>query len=146
MKKKYCYEHPRPALSVDIVVFRDRDDLTEVLLIRRKAEPFQGKWALPGGFVEEGEALEAAAARELEEETGLKRLKLTQVGAFGDPKRDPRGHTVSVAFTATARPNQRAKGSDDAAEADWFALESLPKLAFDHRKIIRAAAETATWL
>lgn len=143
MKKKYCYEYPRPAVTVDIVLFRGDQDDREILLIRRKSDPFAGKWALPGGFVDEGEKLEAAAARELEEETGLKRVKLRQLAAFGDPDRDPRGHTVSIAWVGEARGNARARGGDDAGDAEWFSVTKLPPLAFDHRKIIRTAMTEA---
>jgi 8-oxo-dGTP diphosphatase len=141
VKKKYCYEYPRPAVTVDIVLFRDHDGAREVLLIRRKSDPYAGKWALPGGFVDQDEKLEAAASRELQEETGLTRVKLRQLGAFGDPGRDPRGHTVSIAFTAEVGPERKVRGGDDADEAEWFSLAKLPPLAFDHRKIIRKATE-----
>lgn len=137
------YEYPRPALSADVVVFAGEPSRRRVLLIRRGAEPFLGMWALPGGFVDEGEPLEEAARRELAEETGLALdAALVRVGAFGDPGRDPRGWTVSAAYVADAgvEPPQVA-GGDDAAEAAWFDLDALPPLAFDHAKILSAGLE-----
>src|SRR5215470_16076449 len=90
LKKPYCYRHPRPAVTADIVLFRLPGDEIQVLLVRRANSPYKGRWALPGGFVDEDEPLEHAAARELEEETGITRVRLEQVGAFGNPGRDPR--------------------------------------------------------
>jgi len=136
-KKRHCYDHPRPSVTVDIVLFHHN----EVLLIKRAREPFKGQWALPGGFVDENESLEAAAARELKEETGLYGISLQQVGAFGDPGRDPRGHTVSIAFAALLENRLEAKASDDAEDARWHSGARPPKLAFDHKKIVRLARE-----
>ena len=96
----FTYEYPRPAVTCDVVAFTMRADDLAVLLIRRKRDPFAGHWALPGGFVDRDEALGRAAARELAEETGLTGVKMDQLGAYGDPGRDPRGHTVSVAYVA----------------------------------------------
>ena len=139
-KQEYCYEHPRPSVTVDIVLFYcATEDSKEILLIRRAQEPFKGQWALPGGFVDKDESLERAAVRELEEETGVRRVRLEQFGAFGDPGRDPRGHTVSVGFTACLKKCPEVKGSDDADEARWYPVMRLPRLAFDHKKLIRAA-------
>jgi 8-oxo-dGTP diphosphatase len=140
-KKQYCYEHPRPAVTVDIALFYGDAERVEVLLIKRSRDPFKGQWALPGGFVDEGESLEAAAARELEEETGLKRVRLQQAGAFGDPGRDPRGHTVSVVFAARLNNRKKVGAADDADEAAWHPVNRPPRLAFDHKKIIRVALE-----
>jgi 8-oxo-dGTP diphosphatase len=142
-KKSFCYEHPRPAVSVDMVVFAGKGAGREILLIKRKRAPFKGTWAIPGGFVEIDEPLEDAAARELQEETGLERVRLRQFGAFGDPDRDPRGRTISIAFTGELARRRDIAGSDDAEEAAWFPLSKLPRLGFDHRKIIRAAVK---WL
>lgn len=139
--KQYCYEHPRPALTVDIVLFHVSGDDIEVLLIKRGREPFKGRWAFPGGFVDKNESLEAAAARELREETGLRGIKLEQLAAFGDPGRDPRGHTVSVVFFGSVTNRRRAIAADDASEAEWHSATNPPKLAFDHRKILKAAME-----
>ena len=107
-------------MTVDIVLFRrGEDDQIEVLLIERAREPFKNKWAFPGGFVDKDESLESAAARELKEETGLARTRFEQLAAFGDPGRDPRGHTVSIAFTALLKGRYEAKASSDAADARW---------------------------
>lgn len=137
--KKYCYDYPRPSVTVDIVLFYAAKEGLEILLIKRAHAPFADHWALPGGFVDQDEALEDAAARELLEETKLRRAKFKQVGAFGDPGRDPRGHTVSIAFAAVLKNKPKVEGSDDAKEATWHPIKRLPKLAFDHKKIIRAA-------
>lgn len=140
----YTYGHARPALTTDAAVFRQEGGALQVLLIRRGNEPFRGRWALPGGFVDVGERLEDAARRELEEETGLTGVALQQLGAFGDPDRDPREHTVSVVYygvLAGAAPPVR--GADDAVEARWFPLHRLPPLAFDHDVIVPRAAEQA---
>lgn len=139
--KKYCYDHPRPALTVDVVLFHGSGVDIEVLLIKRGREPFKGRWAFPGGFVDKDESLEAAAARELCEETGLRGIKLEQLAAFGDPGRDPRGHTVSVVFYGTVSNSRGAIAADDAAEAKWHSAAHPPTLAFDHRKILRSAME-----
>jgi 8-oxo-dGTP diphosphatase len=137
---QYCYDHPRPAVTVDIVLFSLQSGRIEVLLIKRAREPFRGLWALPGGFVEEGEALERAATRELHEETGLTGIQLEQVGAFGDPGRDPRGHTVSIAYSAVIDGgSNNVKADSDAADARWWHVTRPPRLAFDHDKILRAA-------
>ena len=138
----YTYEHPRPALTVDCVVFGFDGAGLQVLLIRRGIEPFPGAWALPGGFVRMDEDLEDAARRELEEETSLRGVFLEQLHAFGTPDRDPRGRVVSVAFYALVRPEQHpAKGDTDASEAAWFPATELPPLAFDHATILEAALE-----
>jgi len=140
-KKQYCYDHPRPSVTVDIVLFYRTTHRAEVLLIKRARPPFKGQWALPGGFVDEDESLEAAAARELKEETGLRGVRLQQVGAFGDPERDPRGHTVSIAFAALLESRPEAKADDDAEDAQWHSVARPPRLAFDHKKILRVARE-----
>ncbi len=138
-KKQYCYDHPRPSVTVDMVLLREREGRKEVLLIKRAREPFKGMWAFPGGFVDKDESLEDAAARELTEETGLKGIRLKQIGAFGDPGRDPRGHTVSIVFASVIRRDMKAEAADDADEVAWHSSERPPKLAFDHKKILRAA-------
>lgn len=134
----YRYKYPMPSVTADCVVTRRRRGRLELLLIRRGKAPFKGRWALPGGFVEPGETLEAAARRELAEETGVRAGAVRQVGVFGDPGRDPRGWVVAVAFLMRAKPGQ-ARGSDDASDARWFSAAKLPRLAFDHRKISAAA-------
>jgi 8-oxo-dGTP diphosphatase len=138
----YTYEYPRPALTVDAVVFRNNCDKTEVLLIQRDRYPFEGMWALPGGFVEMDETLEQAVNRELKEETGLSGIELKQLHAFSEVGRDPRGRTVSVTFYGIAgKDNSKVKGGDDARDARWFPVDDLPELAFDHDEIIEMAIE-----
>ncbi|MCS6851091.1 MAG: NUDIX hydrolase [Gemmataceae bacterium] len=135
-KERYCYDYPRPAVTVDIALVT-AEPRPRVLLIRRRHEPFAGSWALPGGFVDEHEALEAAARRELREETGLEVGELEQLGAFGDPGRDPRGWTVSIVFGARVKADQAMpQAADDAAEVAWHRLDQLPPLAFDHARIL----------
>ncbi len=130
------YERPRPALTADVVLLREGAETPEVLLIRRGSDPFAGAWALPGGFVEPEEELEAAARRELAEETGIRRVELEQIAAFGTPGRDPRGWVVSVAFWGWLTGEAETSAGDDAAEARWWPLNSLPALAFDHGEIL----------
>ena len=138
------YEHPRAAVTADVVLVSGESSSRQVLLIRRGNEPFADFWALPGGFVDEGELIEHAARRELVEETGVGWAgPLTQTGAYGDPGRDPRGWTISVAWVAYVGPEPiPAEGDDDAAEAAWHSLSSLPELAFDHAQIIEDAIHT----
>jgi 8-oxo-dGTP diphosphatase len=141
---KHVYDYPRPALTVDAVIVT-REARPRVLLIRRKHAPFAGAWALPGGFVDENEPLEAAARRELREETGIQVRALRQLATFGDPGRDPRGWTVSVAFFAEVGPKPvHARVDDDAAEAAWHPLHRLPAMAFDHRRILAIARRRLT--
>lgn len=138
------YDYPRPALTVDVVALQGTGALRRLLLVRRGQEPFAGLWALPGGFVDEFESLEHAARRELAEETGLVAGEgMRQAGAFGDPGRDPRGWTVSVAFLLELEDGHGGdvRGGDDAAEAAWHRLDALPPLAFDHDRIVAAALE-----
>jgi 8-oxo-dGTP diphosphatase len=124
-----------PALTTDCVVFDSRG---RVLLIRRGNPPFKGHYALPGGFVDVGETLEDACRRELMEEAGLKVGRLQLVGVYSDPRRDPRGHTCSVAFLARVA-RARARAGDDAAAAEWVERWSQVDMAFDHAKILRDA-------
>jgi 8-oxo-dGTP diphosphatase len=133
----YTYDHPRPALTVDIVAFTLRESCLQVLLIRRGENPFAGMWALPGGFVRMEESLEEAALRELEEETGLKEAYLEQLYTYGDPGRDPRGRVVTVAYFALipADAPVRLEGGKDVTQARWFPMDELPPLAFDHAQI-----------
>jgi 8-oxo-dGTP diphosphatase len=139
MPKHYCYSHPRPAMTVDLACFAETAGGTQVLLIRRRRDPFAGRWALPGGFVDEFEPLEAAAARELEEETGLTGVSLDQFRAYGDPGRDPRGHTVTIVFIGRLTAPAEIAGADDAEDAAWFPVDQLPPLAFDHDRIVPEA-------
>ncbi|MGD2020368.1 MAG: NUDIX domain-containing protein [Thiohalocapsa sp.] len=136
----YCYAHPHPAVTTDVAVFGICDDALELLLIRRGSPPFAGAWALPGGFLDIDEDLDTCAARELAEETGVSGLYLEQLYTFGAVGRDPRERVVSVAYLALAPAGQRTvKAGDDAAEAQWFRLDALPNLAFDHADIIATA-------
>lgn len=128
-----------PLLTVDCVAV---DGQGRVLLIKRGRPPFEGHYALPGGFVDVGETVEDACRRELMEETGVKAGKLELVGVYSDPGRDPRGHTVAVAFLARVR-QPKAVAGDDAAAVAWVENWSRLKLAFDHRKILRKALALA---
>ena len=137
----YTYEHPKPALTVDCVVFGyDDEQELKVMLIQRDIPPFQGEWALPGGFVHLDESLEAAAIRELKEETGIEDVFLEQLYTFGDVERDPREHVVTVAYYALINlREQTIKATADARDAAWFSVSTIPKLAFDHQKIFQVA-------
>lgn len=140
MSEMYTYRYPRPMLTADCVVIGRREDGSRsLLLIRRGNEPYKGKWALPGGFMEMDETLEQCARRELQEETGCEWLgPLTELGSFSRVDRDPRGRTVTVAFMAEMEEMSVA-GGDDAREARWFPLSQLPSLAFDHEEIVQTA-------
>jgi 8-oxo-dGTP diphosphatase len=151
----FTYEYARPAVTVDVAIFTIRNSELTVLLIKRAHAPFKGSWALPGGFVDESESLEHAALRELQEETSLTGVRLVQIGAFGDPGRDPRGHTVSVAFLAFAvsagRPaHGSVRAGDDASAAEWHSVAALERaaagrrrvrLAFDHAAVLARSLE-----
>ncbi len=136
-KGKYVYDWPRPMVTADAVVFSFFEDNARILLIKRKNEPFKGRWAVPGGFVGMDEELEAAAARELAEETGLVNVPLEQMHTFGGCGRDPRGRQITIAFMGIAADGaEKIKAGDDAAEARWFDIEKLPSdLAFDHNEM-----------
>jgi 8-oxo-dGTP diphosphatase len=135
-------EYPRPALTVDCVVFGLDDEDLKVLLVQRDVEPFSGRWALPGGFVRLDETLEEAARRELEEETGVRQVFLEQLYTFGTIDRDPRERVVSVAYYALAKlSDHRIKAATDARDAAWFAVSDVPALAFDHDHILGVALE-----
>lgn len=121
-------------VTVDVVVFNKNKN--EILLIQRKNEPFKDYWALPGGFVDENEDIESAAKRELKEETNVVVSEIIQIGAFGKPGRDPRGHMISIAYKTILAENQNIKPLDDAKEVKWFKINNLPELAFDHDTII----------
>ena len=137
---KYCYRWPRPGYTADCVILRPaKKSNFEVLLIQRGGEPFKGSWALPGGFVNEYEALPAAAARELQEETSLTDVTLKFVDIYGEEGRDPRGWTVSGAFWGFLPKGQKPKAGDDAANVRWFPVDNLPSVAFDHAQIIADA-------
>jgi 8-oxo-dGTP diphosphatase len=139
----YKYRHPRPAVTVDIAIFMPKEDNYQILLIRRASGPFQGSYALPGGFCEMNESLEEAAVRELQEETGLQDITLTQIHTFSEPDRDPRGRIISTCYAGMLSnlAGQKLQAASDAEECEWFSLDKLPEMAFDHRLIIQVAAE-----
>lgn len=129
-------------MTTDAVVFALGDAGLEVLLVQRRHDPFAGQWALPGGHVDEGESLEAAAARELAEETGLDEIALAQFRAFGDPGRDPRGWYITVAYAAMVdKARVTVAAATDAADCAWHPVRALPALAFDHATIIAYAVD-----
>ena len=138
----FTYAHARPALTVDAVVFGlDEADL-KVLLIQRDIEPFAGRWALPGGFVHIDETLDQAARRELQEETGLTKVFLEQLYTVGDVARDPRERVITVTYYALVRlSDHQVQAATDARNAAWFAIDDLPKLAFDHETIVAMALQ-----
>ncbi len=142
-KGKYVYDWPRPMVTVDAAVFTFSGDRTKVLLINRGNEPFKGMWALPGGFVGMDEELEDAVVRELAEETGLRGVRLEQMRTFGTVGRDPRGRMITIVFMGIATEGQDTiRAGDDAAQAQWFDIEELPKeMAFDHNEVVRFAIE-----
>jgi 8-oxo-dGTP diphosphatase len=141
MPLPYCYDHPRPAVTVDLAAFSRKGDSVRVLLIRRKHDPFAGRWALPGGFLDMDERIEDAARREFKEETGLDTDgPPTFLGVFGDPGRDPRGRTISIAYFAVLHcPPPEAVAGDDAGEAAWLDPWTVNGLAFDHDSILEKA-------
>lgn len=128
-------------VTVDVVIFTIQQGVLKVLLVKRRIEPFIGQFAIPGGFVLEDEDLEQAAARELREETGVSDVYLEQLYSFGKPDRDPRGRVVTVAYFALISPDRKLKAGSDAAEAAWFQMDDLPRLAFDHATILNYAWE-----
>ena len=135
----YSYDYPRPALTVDAVLVT-REGTPKVLLIRRKKDPFAGSWAFPGGFVEENEPLADALRRELREETGLEVEDVEQLYTAGNPGRDPRGWTVSVAYLVRVDPAKLTPvAADDAEAVGWFPVDAPPPLAFDHAMILERA-------
>jgi 8-oxo-dGTP diphosphatase len=137
--KKYTYDYQRPAVTVDAVIVTN-EEKPRVLLIRRRRDPFAGKWAIPGGFVDMDETLEAAARRELREETGVRVKHLDQMHTFGAPGRDPRGRTISVVFIGQVDPNRvKPRADDDAAAVAWKPLHRPPPMAFDHNHVLACA-------
>jgi len=138
----YTYEYPRPAVTVDCLVFSKENGHLYLLLIQRDRPPFENSWALPGGFVEIDEDLDEAAYRELKEETDISDIKLNQFRAFGKPGRDPRGRTISIVYYGFVDTEKTtAIAGSDARNVDWFDVTDLPPLAFDHDKIIEMALQ-----
>lgn len=139
-KGPFSYDYPRPALTADVIVVT-REAIPKVLLIQRKSDPFAGKWAIPGGFVDAEESAEQAAQRELHEETGVALTDFEQLYTSSTPGRDPRGWTVTVAYLARIAPEQvQPIAGDDAAQVGWFPLRELPELAFDHAMLLARAS------
>ena len=137
----YCYKYPRPSYTVDAAIISRQDQ--KILLILRKHDPFAGKWAFPGGFMDMDETPEEAVVRELEEETHITGVALKQFKTYGALGRDPRGRTISTLFLGFVEHSTdvKAKGGDDAAEARWFPLNAVPGLAFDHGEIFEEVEE-----
>ena len=135
---EYTYKYPRPAVTADCVVMT-KEATPQVLLIERGADPYKGGWAFPGGFMNMDETTEQCAIRELEEETGLKVTDIKQIGVYSKVDRDPRGRTITVAYLALVSSPIPVTGQDDAAKAQWFPIDNLPPLAFDHDEIMRDA-------
>lgn len=141
-EKQYCYHHPHPAVTTDIVIFTIRDSKLQLLLVQRQWEPFTGKWALPGGFISMDESLRQCAQRKLDEETGVSGVFLEQLYTFGEPDRDPRERVITVAYYALIPTDKiEIRAATDAEAVGWFAMAELPTVAFDHHKIIRKAKE-----
>lgn len=138
----YQYAYPHPAVTTDVAVFTLQNQQLQLLLVRRAQPPHAGSWALPGGFLDIGEDLEACARRELQEETGVSDLYIEQLYTFGHPDRDPRERVISVTYYALV-PSDRTTldPGSDAADAAWFGIDELPELAFDHADIIELARE-----
>ena len=135
----YTYRYPHPAVTADCIVFACQNEKTQVLLIKRGSEPCKDMWALPGGFMNINESAEEAAIRELKEETGIDVKEVTQVGAYSKVDRDPRERVITIAFYTVIDNPVKAVGQDDAKQAEWFTLDNLPTLAFDHSEILSAA-------
>jgi 8-oxo-dGTP diphosphatase len=144
--KRYWYKYPRPAVTTDSVIFGFDGIGLNVLLIKRGIEPFKGRWAFPGGFMNMGETAEECARRELREETGVENVYMEQLQAFSRVDRDPRERVVTIAFYALVRPSDyEVIGGDDADEARWFHTNDMPELAFDHDDIFKVALERLRW-
>lgn len=135
---KYCYKYPHPSVTTDCVIFGFDGTKLSVLLVKRGVEPYKGRWAFPGGFMNMDESAEEGALRELQEETGLKGAYIRQFHTFTAPERDPRERVITIAYYALVRM-QEVAGGDDADDARWFTLDEVPQLAFDHDQILRKA-------
>lgn len=138
MEGQYTYKYPHPSVTTDCVIFGFDGTSLKVLLVERGLEPFKGRWAFPGGFLNMDESAEAGALRELQEETGLTGAYIKQFHTFSQPDRDPRERVITIAYYALVRL-QNVRGGDDASRAEWFALDKVPALAFDHDLILRVA-------
>ena len=139
-------DYQKPSVTVDIIIFTIKGREIKVLLVKRSLEPFKDMWAIPGGFIHINESLEEATKRELEEETGVKDVYLEQLYSFGDPGRDPRGRVITVSYFALINSEKiKLKATTDVSEASWFSIKTLPKLAFDHKKILDYAIKRLRW-
>ena len=137
---KYCYEYPRPSVTTDCIIFGFDAGELKVLLIERGIEPYQGRWAFPGGFLHMDECTDECAKRELVEETGLDNVFIEQLYTFSDVDRDPRGRVITVAYYALVKlSDYKVQAGDDARNAKWFPISQIPSLAFDHDRIFRMA-------
>ena len=140
----YTYAYQRPAVTVDIIVTKQINNNDNILLIERKNEPFKNQWALPGGFVDIDEEIETAAYRELQEETSISDIELKQFHTFGKVGRDPRGRTISIIYSGyLLNENQKIEAGDDAKSLQWFPINKLPDLAFDHIDVIKKYLDQA---
>ncbi len=137
----YSYRYPHPAVTADCILFAQEHKDTKVLLIERKHNPCKGQWAFPGGFMNIDETAEEAALRELKEETGIEAKQIVQVGAFSAVDRDPRERVVTIAYYTLLDHMPEAHANDDAQTAQWFSIDRLPPLAFDHQEILEKAVE-----
>ena len=133
---KHCYDYPRPSVTADIIVLKKSNHEHFVLLIERKHPPFEGMWALPGGFLDMDETLEAAALRELQEETGITGVELSQFHTFSKVDRDQRHRTITTVFWGFTDDTIAIEAGDDATKAQWFSMDKLPPLAFDHGEVM----------
>jgi len=133
---KYVYDYPRPAVTADIIILKKNNDQQFVLLIERKHPPYEGMWAIPGGFLELDETLEETALRELQEETGITGVGLKQFHTFSKVNRDPRHRTITTVFIGYTDDDISIEAGDDAAKAQWFSMNKLPPLAFDHGEVM----------
>jgi len=146
MKNENMDKFEKPSVTVDIVIFTIKNNDLNILLVKRNMTPFKDKWALPGGFVRIKENLQEAAKRELEEETGVKDVYLEQLYTFGNPKRDPRGRVITIAYMALINSeNIKLKATTDVSDAKWFSIKKIPKLAFDHHRILDYSLKRLKW-
>ncbi|HHJ09278.1 MAG TPA: NUDIX hydrolase [Bacteroidetes bacterium] len=137
----FTYKYPRPSVTADSIVLCKKEGRAFILLIQRAHDPYKGKWALPGGFMDENEQLEDTARRELQEETGIVAGNMTFAGMFDKPDRDPRGRTITAVYLTRLKKCVEPVAGDDAGKARWFPLDNLPELAFDHKEIIRTTID-----
>lgn len=142
LTEKYTYAYPRPAVTVDCVIFGFDKNQLKVLLTKRAIQPFLGKWAFPGGFIQEEETAEDCALRKLREEAGLQNIFLEQLYTFSDLARDPRGRVISIAYYALVKPEAyMLKAGVDIEAVRWFGIDENKDLAFDHMQILHTAIE-----